>query len=29
MDKSENLRYILRTLLNERAEYAGVQIPAP
>jgi len=27
MDRSENLRYILRTLLNERAEYAGVQIP--
>lgn len=27
MDRSENLRYILRTLLDERAEYAGVQIP--
>ena len=27
MDRSENLRYILRTLLNERAEYAGAQIP--
>lgn len=27
MDRSENLRYILRTLLDERTEYAGVQIP--
>ncbi len=27
MDRSENLRYILRTLLDERAEYAGAQIP--
>ena len=27
MDRSENLRYLLRMLLDERAEYAGVQIP--
>ena len=27
MNRSENLRYILRTLLDERAEYADWQIP--
>ncbi len=27
MERSENLRYILRTLLDERPEYAGLQIP--
>lgn len=27
MDRSENLRYILRTLFNECPEYAGLQIP--
>ena len=27
MNRSENLRYILRVLLDERAEYADWQIP--
>lgn len=27
MDRNENLRFIIRTLLNERREYAGCRIP--